>query len=145
MFFWTQFAQVTPRLEELQLFRIQQESKTTEEKENNVKRNAHDKRKLGSDLNDEQYPAKRRKDAPRNPKKAAEDKKDQLQNFSRAEKVNEGSQEVNKSDDVTQQQSASERTRAFSDQCTAFISNLNPKVVDSYLSSLCVCVRTDFF
>ncbi|BBG96255.1 EMBRYO DEFECTIVE 140 [Prunus dulcis] len=63
-------SEVTPRLEELQLFRSQQESKLTEEGENSSKKNVRDKRKQVSEIPDEHYPAKRQKDASQKPKKA---------------------------------------------------------------------------
>ncbi|VVA27481.1 PREDICTED: squamous cell carcinoma antigen recognized by T-cells 3, partial [Prunus dulcis] len=61
---------VTPRLDELQLFRSQLESKLTEEGENSSKKNVRDKRKQVSEIPDEHYPAKRQKDAAQKPKKA---------------------------------------------------------------------------
>ncbi|KAI4296137.1 hypothetical protein L6164_036120 [Bauhinia variegata] len=117
------FQKVTPRLEELQLFRVQQESKSTEEKEVHPKRNAHDKRKMGSDITDEQSPAKRRRDALRNPKKAPEESKVQVEKFSQETKVEQVDEKVKESDNITEQ-STLEKNREFSDQCTAFISNL---------------------
>ncbi|XP_027353606.1 squamous cell carcinoma antigen recognized by T-cells 3 isoform X2 [Abrus precatorius] len=117
---------VTPRLEELHLFRIQQESKSVEESEKNSKRNARDKRKLGSDIPEEQSPSKRLRDAGRNLKKAPEESKIQLQNSQKTEM--EGvNQKNNESDDnPSEQQFSHVKNRAYSDQCTAFISNLHP-------------------
>uniref|UniRef100_A0A2N9HBT0 RRM domain-containing protein n=1 Tax=Fagus sylvatica TaxID=28930 RepID=A0A2N9HBT0_FAGSY len=62
-------SEVTPRLEELQIFRLQQESKSTDERENPSKKNAREKRRPGSDLTQEQSPAKRQNNAAQNPKK----------------------------------------------------------------------------
>ncbi|KAI9107339.1 hypothetical protein K1719_021727 [Acacia pycnantha] len=117
---------VSPRLEELQLYRIQQELKSTEEKQHHPIRNVRDKRKLESDKTDEQSPAKRRKEVGKNPKKVPEENKGQ-ENLPQATKVEEANEEINKSEDVTKQQSTSDKSRAYSDQCTVFISNLNYK------------------
>ncbi|KOM49302.1 hypothetical protein LR48_Vigan08g012900 [Vigna angularis] len=113
-------SEVTPRLEELQLFRIHQESKSAEENEKNLKRNAREKRKLGSDITEEPTPSKRLKDIG-NTKKAPEENKYQQQNTSQVSKV-EGVNWNNPSG----QQFNHEKNRAYSDKCTAFISNLHP-------------------
>ncbi|KAL2964331.1 hypothetical protein AAZX31_16G000600 [Glycine max] len=119
-------SEVTPRLEELKLFRIQQESKTAEESEKNPKRNAREKRKLGSDITEEQYPTKRFRDVG-NPKKAPEENKYQLQNTSQVTKVEGANWKNTKIDDnPSEQQFNHEKNRAYSDQCTVFISNLHP-------------------
>ncbi|KAF7842834.1 squamous cell carcinoma antigen recognized by T-cells 3 [Senna tora] len=117
---------VSPRLEELQLYRAQQESKSTEEKDNHLKRSARDKRKPEADITDEQVPAKRRREVGKNPKNVPEESKVQAQKFRQVAKVEEVNEKINKSDDVTKEQSTSGTNRAFSDQCTVFISNLNP-------------------
>lgn len=103
-----------------------------EENENNPKRNARDKRKLGSDITYEQSPAKRQRDVGRNPKKAPEENKYQVQNSSQmVEGVNQNN---NKSEyNLSEQQSTPRKNRAYSDQHTAFISNIHP-TVDSTLS-----------
>ena len=104
--------QVTPRLEELKLFRIQQESKTAEESEKNTKRNAREKRKLGSDITEEQYPTKRFRDVG-NPKKAPEENKYQLQNTSQVTKVEGANWKNTKIDDnPSEQQFNHEKNRA---------------------------------
>ena len=63
---------VTPRLGELQLFKLQ-ESKSiaasTDQIENPHKKNALEKRKSSSTRTDEQTPAKWQKDTAQNPKK----------------------------------------------------------------------------
>lgn len=123
------FPQVTPRLEELRLFRLQQESKSVEESENNPRRNVRDKRKLGSDLADEQSPAKRKKDASRKVTKAHEDMKYQVKNSPQATKVEGANQKKGKSDDnPSEQKLIVGKHRAYSDQCTAFISNIHHTV-----------------
>ncbi|XP_004485413.1 uncharacterized protein [Cicer arietinum] len=125
---------VTPRLEELNLYRLQQESKSVDDSENNLKRNVRDKRKLGSDIADEQSPAKRQKDASRKLKKASEENIYQVQNSSRVRKV-EGTDQKNKKSDgnLSEQQLTHGKHRAYSDQCTAFISNLNPTANDEHI------------
>ncbi|KAK7328362.1 hypothetical protein VNO77_22467 [Canavalia gladiata] len=118
---------VNPRLEELQLFRIQQESKSVEESEKNPKRNTREKRKLGSDITEEQSPLKRLRDASRNPKKGPKENKYQVQSSSQGTELEGVNQKINKSDDNTNEpQFNHEKNRAYSDQCTAFISNLHP-------------------
>ncbi|KAJ7967924.1 squamous cell carcinoma antigen recognized by T-cells 3-like [Quillaja saponaria] len=116
---------VTPRLEELQLFRLQQESNSTEGREISLKRTPREKRKPGSDITDEKSAAKRQKEAAQNPKKVQGKDKVQLQNSSEPMKVEENHAKVNKTDNTTEKQSTSDKTRAYSDQCTAFMSNLN--------------------
>ncbi|KAL9321545.1 hypothetical protein ACSQ67_013384 [Phaseolus vulgaris] len=117
---------VTPRLEELKLFRIQQESKSGEESEKNLKRNAREKRKLGSDITEEQSPSKRLREIG-NPKKAPEENNYQQHNSSQVTKVEGVNWKNNKTDDnPSEQQFNHEKNRAYSDQCTAFISNLHP-------------------
>ncbi|KAE9595134.1 putative RNA recognition motif domain, LSM-interacting domain, tetratricopeptide-like helical [Lupinus albus] len=117
---------VTPRLEELKLFRIQQESKLAEENENNPKRNARDKRKLGPDITDEQSPAKLLRDGGRKITKAPNENKHQVQNSSQVTKVEVVNQKNNISDNFNEQHSTTRKKRAYSDQHTAFISNIHP-------------------
>uniref|UniRef100_A0A6N2KJS8 LSM-interacting domain-containing protein n=1 Tax=Salix viminalis TaxID=40686 RepID=A0A6N2KJS8_SALVM len=70
---------VTPRLEELKLYRIQQETKaSTDQSEISGKRIAREKRKGGSTATDEESSAKRQKNTAQTQKKGYEDK-DQLQ------------------------------------------------------------------
>ena len=55
-------SQITPRLEELQLFRLQQEAKYVlkliDQKEKSHKKSVNGKSKTGSNMTDEQSPAK---------------------------------------------------------------------------------------
>ncbi|XP_058767200.1 uncharacterized protein LOC131640841 [Vicia villosa] len=125
---------VTPRLEELRLFRLQQESKSVEESENNSRRNVRDKRKLGSDIADEQSPAKRKKDAGRKVTKAPEDNKYQVKNSPQGTKVEGANQKKRKSDDnPSEQKLIVGKHRAYSDQCTAFISNIHHTANDEHI------------
>ncbi|KAL2342286.1 hypothetical protein Fmac_010226 [Flemingia macrophylla] len=117
---------VTPRLKELQLFRIQQESESAEESEKNPKRNAREKRKMGPDITEEQSPSKRLRDVG-NPEKESEESKHQVQNSSQVTKVEGINWKNNKIDDnPSEQQFSHGKNRAYSDHCTAFISNLHP-------------------
>ncbi|GER38939.1 hypothetical protein STAS_15485 [Striga asiatica] len=72
---------VAPRIQELQLFRLQQESKNvglaTNEKGNISMKNPHEKRKPTSSSVNEQPPAKRKKNTSQNPKKSNERNKEQ--------------------------------------------------------------------
>lgn len=124
---------VTPRLEELRLFRLQQESKSVEESENNPRKNVGEKRKPGADIADEQSPAKRKKDAGKKIQKAPKDNIDQVQNSTQVTKVEGSNQKNNKSDDSQKQQLTRGKHRAYSDQCTAFLSNLNPTANDGHI------------
>ncbi|CAB4283083.1 unnamed protein product [Prunus armeniaca] len=127
--FWIYvYVGVTPRLDELLLFRSQLESKLTEEGENSSKKNVRDKRKQVSEIPDEHYPAKRQKDAAQKPNKAHGKDSDVL---------NPGEQTVEKikpkghKPDIQNEQRMKERvpeeTKVYADQCTAFVSNINLK------------------
>ncbi|KAF8404008.1 hypothetical protein HHK36_008884 [Tetracentron sinense] len=120
---------VTPRLEELQTFRSQQDPKgisgLTSQKEGPLKKNAPEKRKVGTRLADEQPPMKRQKDASHNPKRVYG--KDKAQKSTESSKVREIESKVENSDTTDEQQikdSTSEKTKLYTDQCTVFISNL---------------------
>lgn len=97
---------VTPRLEELQLFRLQQENKTA----GSSSEQSHGKRKPLSDASDEKPAAKRRKDKAKTSKTTDEKGKPQMD---ANKKETEGS--------------SSGKPKPYTDQCTVFISNLSPK------------------
>ncbi|XP_041010443.1 squamous cell carcinoma antigen recognized by T-cells 3-like isoform X2 [Juglans microcarpa x Juglans regia] len=121
---------VTPRLEELQLFRLQQESKSIVERENPLKKNAREKRKPGSDLIQEQSLAKRQKDAAQTSKKLYGKDKAQDSNLVEPNKVKEINAEVENENSKNEQQmkdAMTGKTKVYKDQCTAFISNINLK------------------
>ncbi|KAI8555106.1 hypothetical protein RHMOL_Rhmol05G0148400 [Rhododendron molle] len=121
---------LTPRLEELQLFRLQQESKNvglmTNQRENISKRNTPEKRKQGSNVGDEQPKAKRQKNtAPDMRKAKGEDKTREKSSVEtkRLEntQVNDGkssSAHGKETKDLTPEKPK------YKDQCTAFVSNL---------------------
>lgn len=118
--------QVTPRLKELQLFRSRQESKLVEE---NLFKNAREKRKPVSDITDQQSPAKRQKDASQNRQKVHDKEKVPVQNLieqtKMAEKIQEDKPDIK--NDIHRKDAISEKGKAYTDQCTAFLSNLNIK------------------
>ncbi|KAI3445538.1 hypothetical protein Pfo_002203 [Paulownia fortunei] len=129
---------VAPRLHELQLFRLQQESKNvgpaTNEKENSSTKNAREKRKPTSSSIDEQSPSKRRKNMAQNLKKTNENVKGQARHSAEASEAAEldekktesaGSQET--------KDKSSKKSVPFDDQCTAFISNLSLQATDDDL------------
>ncbi|KAF3439308.1 hypothetical protein FNV43_RR17584 [Rhamnella rubrinervis] len=125
---------VTPRLEELQLFRSRLKSKLIEERENSFK-NAREKRKPVSDISDQQSPAKRQKDTSQNLKKVHEKDKGQVEDLIEQNKMDEITQ-VDKPDiknDIQRKEAVPEKGKVFTDQCTAFISNLNLKVTSEDL------------
>ncbi|PPS16520.1 hypothetical protein GOBAR_AA04048 [Gossypium barbadense] len=107
---------VMPRLEELRLFRLVQESKSltevTDQREQPLKETAREKRKSGSIAIDEQSPAKRQKST-QNQKKLHE--KENTRGLKLAE-ANDGK---------LVKDTYSSKTRLYTDQCTAFVSNLN--------------------
>ncbi|CAL2236603.1 unnamed protein product [Prunus armeniaca] len=119
---------VTPRLEELQLFRSQQESKLTEEGENSSKKNVRDKRKQVSEIPDEHYPAKRQKDASQKPKKAHGKDSDVLNPGERTvEKIKPKGDKPDIQNEQQMKERLPEKTKVYADQCTAFVSNINLK------------------
>lgn len=123
-------SQVTPRLEELKLYRIQQETKASaDQSEVSGKKIAHEKRKGGSTATDKETPAKRQKQTAQTQKKGYEDR-DQLQKY----EVNEAQEakiDLEKTDSAPdeKQMKGSDvvRTKGYTDQCTVFISNIHFK------------------
>ncbi|XP_021824437.1 squamous cell carcinoma antigen recognized by T-cells 3 [Prunus avium] len=125
---------VTPRLEELQLFRSQQESKLTEEGENSSKKNVRDKRKQVSEIPDEHYPAKRQKDASQKPKKAHGKDSDVLNPGEQTvEKIKPKGDKPDIQNEQRMKERVPEKTKVYADQCTAFVSNINLKANDDHL------------
>ena len=117
---------MTPRLEELQLFKTQQETKSagSSDQRETMKKTPREKRKLHSDLTEDQSPAKRRKNMSQNLKMTNE--KDRVE---AAESVEKSKVEVIS----TKPESASKREtndqsprkpKHYNDQCTAFVSNI---------------------
>ncbi|XP_048128253.1 squamous cell carcinoma antigen recognized by T-cells 3 isoform X2 [Rhodamnia argentea] len=126
---------VMPRLEELQLFTLQQESRTADQKDINIRKNDREKRKSGADITDEESPAKRRKDALQITKKSYMKDKGQVQNA--AELRKSGDKKTKIGDGMDQEEikgSASDtKSKAYTDQCTAFISNLDLKANNHHI------------
>ncbi|KAL8527557.1 hypothetical protein ACS0TY_005418 [Phlomoides rotata] len=121
---------VAPRLQELQLFRLQQESKNigqdTHERENSSKRSAREKRKPTSNTIEEQAPAKRRKNTAQNLITTIENDKRQAKQSTEA---NESAElDKNKAEHGSSQEikdKSSKKSVPFDDQCTAFVSNIS--------------------
>ncbi|KAH1047865.1 hypothetical protein J1N35_038649 [Gossypium stocksii] len=128
---------VMPRLEELRLFRLEQESKSltevTDQTEQPLKKTASEKRKLGSIAIDDQSPAKRQKST-QNQKKLHE--KENTRGLKLAE-ANDGEEKKGKVEEQVNEQlvkdTYSSKTRLYTDQCTAFVSNLNIRAIDEDL------------
>lgn len=127
-------SQVTPRLEELQLFKLQEAKSigvSADDGDNSSRKNVREKRKPVSNLIEEQSPAKRHKDKAKNVKITSEDGKgiskepvkvnDKKPDVAASKPVS-GSKKENR--DVT-----SGKPQQYDDQCTAFVSNINLKVV----------------
>lgn len=124
---------VAPRLEELQLLRSKQESKLTEERENSFKKNVRDKRKQPSDVADEQYPAKRQKDAAPKQKKV-HGKDYEVLNLAEQHEGEEKKAKGAKPDlENEMKEPVPEKTKVYADQCTAFVSNLHLKANNEHL------------
>ncbi|KAJ8529715.1 hypothetical protein K7X08_036550 [Anisodus acutangulus] len=123
---------VTPRLEELQLFKLQEAKSvgvSADDRDNSSRKNMREKRKPISNLSEEQTPAKRHKDKAKNVKITSEGSKGQAKDTVKvnntksdvaASKPASGSKNENK--DVS-----SGKPQQYNDQCTAFVSNLNLK------------------
>ncbi|CAN1352409.1 Squamous cell carcinoma antigen recognized by T-cells 3, partial [Linum perenne] len=125
---------VTPRLEELQFYKIQQELKpsaiTTGLKENPVKKNAYEKRKGGSNITDEQSPAKRKKTTTQTQKREQDMVQHRAPDKAHGDEIDELKDNMQNaaSDPVKRMtDSGSGRVKLYTDQCTIFISNLNLK------------------
>ncbi|XP_050210099.1 uncharacterized protein LOC126660579 [Mercurialis annua] len=120
---------VTPRLEELQLYRMQQESKTlvssTDQKENPIKKNVREKRKVGPDSTKEESPAKKKKTTPQS--QAGYEKSKESTEVAKSKVEKKDSNQEKKQD------YGSGRKKGYTDQCTAFISNINLKAIDEDL------------
>lgn len=122
--------QVSPRLQELQLFRLQQESKNlvpaTNERENSSKKNAREKRKLTSHPAEEQAPAKHHKHMAQNSNKKIEDDKGQARQSAEPSEAAELDNKIAEhASNPEIQDKSSKKPVQFNDQCTAFVSNLS--------------------
>ncbi|XVE91288.1 hypothetical protein DITRI_Ditri20bG0141400 [Diplodiscus trichospermus] len=129
---------VMPRLEELQLFRLQLESKSfpeaTDQREQTLKKTTREKRKSDSSAIDEQSPAKRQKNTSQSQKKIHEKKNTEGQNLAEANDVEERKGKVGKQVNEPQMKDTKpSKTRLYTDKCTAFVSNLNFKTKDEDL------------
>ncbi|KAL0422191.1 UNVERIFIED_CONTAM: Squamous cell carcinoma antigen recognized by T-cells 3 [Sesamum latifolium] len=135
--FDTAVHKVTPRLQELQLFRLQQESKdigpAINERESSRK-TTREKRKPPSSSIHEQSPAKRSKNMAQDLKKTKENDKYQPRHAAEASEA--AALDVNKAESAGLQESkdkSSKRSVPFDDQCTAFVSNLSLQATDDDL------------
>lgn len=111
-------------MEELQLYKLQQEPRSTEHDENLPKKVIREKRKSGPKMTDEQTPAKRKKND-----------KSLTQSSDAISKNGQEKIEVNESgsaNDKPKRESRPEKPKVYTDQCTAFISNLNLKASRHY-------------
>ncbi|MBA0807392.1 hypothetical protein Gohar_023199, partial [Gossypium harknessii] len=128
---------VTPRLEELQLFRLQQESKSftgaVDQREQTLKNTSRERRKSGSSAIDEQPPAKWQKYTSQNKKLH---KKENTQGLNLAE-ANDGEEKEGKVEKKVNEKQMKDTknttSRLYKDQCTAFVSNLNITAKDEDL------------
>lgn len=117
-------------MEELKQFASQQESKLIDQKENNVKKGIHEKRKFSTDVTDEESPAKRKKENAQ-PKKTHRKENSQPENVAESVEIQDGKGKADESDKVHEQgrkDAYPDKFKVFTDQCTAFVSNLDLKV-----------------
>ncbi|KAE8711206.1 hypothetical protein F3Y22_tig00110300pilonHSYRG00004 [Hibiscus syriacus] len=128
---------VTPRLEELQLFRLQQESKcltgATDQREQTLKNTVREKRKSGSSAIDDHSPAKQQKHTSQNKKLH---KRENTQGLNLTE-VNDGEEKKGKVEEQVNEKQMKDtnptKPRIYTDQCTAFVSNLSITAKDEDL------------
>ncbi|KAL3843628.1 hypothetical protein ACJIZ3_001031 [Penstemon smallii] len=128
---------VTPRLQELQLFRLQQEGKisvlATDEKENSSRKNSREKRKPTASSIDEQSPTKRRKDTVQDLKTIKENDKDQVKNSVKVSGSTESHLRTAENVSKETKDASSKKSVPFDDQCTAFVSNLSLQATENDL------------
>ncbi|KAI4375822.1 hypothetical protein MLD38_013646 [Melastoma candidum] len=123
---------VRPRLKELELFALQQGPSEADKLENAAKKSAREKRKSNADVNSENPPAKRQKEIPKSSSKG---------------KHKNTTDKVVNSDDVPAKKpedgggtkepelkdSSDKKSKTFTDQCTAFVSNIDIKANQGHL------------
>ncbi|XP_023757425.1 uncharacterized protein LOC111905928 isoform X1 [Lactuca sativa] len=108
---------VTPRLQELQLYKLQQE---TDEVEDPPTRNRREKRKAAASAaaSNEHPPAKRQKDKANKVEKSVTQKDKDMAHGENEPKI---------------KNPTPEKPKLYTDKCTAFVSNLNPKANEEEL------------
>lgn len=122
---------VSPRLEELHMFSLQQESKAVatsgEAKEHSSKKTSREKRKPSSNLSKDQTLPKRQKETRQSFKKGSKKDDDKEQGVSGTNKTEETEANFDKQENSNvklKKDSINEKAK-YTDQCTAFISNLS--------------------
>ncbi|KAK8584620.1 hypothetical protein V6N13_138577 [Hibiscus sabdariffa] len=127
---------VTPRLEELQLFRLLQESKcftgATDQRVQTLKNTAREKRKSSSSAIDDQSTAKQQKYTSQN---KILHEKENTQGLNLAE-VNDGEEKKGKVEEQVNEKQMKDnptKSRLYTDQCTAFVSNMSITAKDEDL------------
>ncbi|KAL8109467.1 hypothetical protein AgCh_025527 [Apium graveolens] len=126
---------VTPRLAELQLFRLQQDSKyvaVSADQTDTYSKVKEKKRKPVPGVSSEESPAKRKKGTTQNLdlKKSHNVDKNQLKTSDMVEEMEHSEGQVRKPErenEVETKASTATKSRHYNDQCTAFMSNLNFK------------------
>ncbi|KAJ8445787.1 hypothetical protein Cgig2_027868 [Carnegiea gigantea] len=127
--------EVSPRLEELHMFSLQQESKAVaisgEAKEHSSKKKSREKRKPSSNLYEDQTPPKRQKETRQSFKKGSKKDDDKEQGVSGTNKTEETEANFDKQENShlkLEKDSINEKAK-YTDQCTAFISNLSLNLI----------------
>jgi len=127
------------------MFSLQQESKAVatsgEAKEHSSKKKSREKRKPSSNLSEDQTPPKRQKETRQSFKKGSKKDDDKEQGVSGTNKTEETEANFDKQENSNvklKKDSINEKAK-YTDQCTAFISNLSLNVSERkiYLLSQC--------
>ncbi|PIA47022.1 hypothetical protein AQUCO_01400024v1 [Aquilegia coerulea] len=127
---------VTPRLEELQLFRLQQESKmgvaSVAQKEDPVSKQTPQKRKLSARSTDEHPTSKKQKGTAHGQTRSFE--KETSQKSTEVKVVGSDQPKPDKPETIKEQQTKPSAPREiYTDQCTVFLSNLSFQAKDDNL------------
>ncbi|KAL9246096.1 hypothetical protein vseg_019674 [Gypsophila vaccaria] len=125
----TAVQKVSARLEELLFYRLQQESKTvatsSEVKEHLSKKGGREKRKLAPNMSEEQTPSKRQKDNNDSASKVAKKNLGKEQNVDKMEVEETGKKLDNDINNNPSGKRPMSWKPQYTDQCTAFVSNLS--------------------
>ncbi|KAK4799960.1 hypothetical protein SAY86_025325 [Trapa natans] len=126
---------VTPRLEELKLFASQQEARIIDPNESNVKKN-REKKRSSTDATHDESPAKRKKEAIL-PIRSHGKKKSQPENAIESVETQDVNAKAEESDKIHEQGKKDahlDKSKVFTDQLTAFVSNIDLKATNNHLS-----------
>lgn len=101
------------------------------------KKSGREKRKPGSNISDEQSPAKRQKNNAKSVTKENEKGKSKMQNLAEgngAEEPDSTAEKPEHANELQKKDSVPGKSKGYTDECTAFISNINLKASRETLS-----------